>query len=215
MNARKGGLVTLLLGLLVLAFAGPFATPARADDEVSAALANVAKSRSTLTTLQVPFTQERELSLLSSKVTSKGDLILVSPDKMRWRLEAPDEATYWVSKEGIAYRTKDGAGKVSAGQAGGLSSLLDDVMLVVGGDLDKIKTRYDLTARKDGANITLTLTPKQDKVRKLVKRLVVTLDGAGLPRKLVMEEPEGDSTTVVFGEAKKNAQVDPALLTAR
>lgn len=203
------------LGLLLCATLGLGAAPARAEDEVTTALASIAKSRSSLTTLSVSFTQERELSLLSSKVTSKGDLLLVRPDKMRWRLEAPDDATYWVSKDGIAYRTKDGAGKVTAGQAGGLAALLDDVMLVVGGDLDKIKTRYDLTATKDGDRVIVTLSPKLDKVRKLVKKLVVTLDGEGLPRRLVMEEPEGDSTTVVFGEPKKNTKIDPALLTAR
>ena len=211
MDRPNGRFATLLLCLAL----GLGAKSARAEDDVSAALATIGKSRASLTTLQVPFTQERELSLLSSKVTSKGDLVLVRPDKMRWRLEAPDEATYWVSKEGIAYRTKDGAGKVTSGQAEGLSALLDDVLVVVGGDLDKIKTRYDLTAAKDGDRVTLTLVPKQDKVRKLVKRLVVTLDGEGLPRKLVMDEPEGDNTTVVFGEPKKNAKVDPAVVTAR
>ena len=202
-----------LLGT-VLALSAVTASTASAEEDSAAVLASVAKSRSALSTLQVSFTQERELSLLSSKVTSKGELLLVRPDRMRWRLEAPDDATYWVSKEGVAYRTKDGSGKVSAGQAGGLAALLDDVLLVVGGDLDKIKTRYDLSATKEGERITVTLLPRLERVRKLVKKLQITLDPDGLPRTLLMEEPEGDSTKIVFGEPKKNAKIDPAVLTA-
>ena len=202
-----------LLGA-VLALSAVTASTASAEEDSAAVLASVAKSRSALSTLQVSFTQERELSLLSSKVTSKGELLLVRPDRMRWRLEAPDDATYWVSKEGVAYRTKDGSGKVSAGQAGGLAALLDDVLLVVGGDLDKIKTRYDLSATKEGERITVTLLPRLERVRKLVKKLQITLDPDGLPRTLLMEEPEGDSTKIVFGEPKKNAKIDPAVLTA-
>jgi outer membrane lipoprotein-sorting protein len=216
---RASPLLVALVAVLAFPARGraepPAPVPAAASDDVAAALATIAKGRTGLTSLQVPFTQERELSLLSSTVKSKGELLLVRPDKMRWRLEAPDDATYWVSKDGIAYRTADGAGKVSAGQAGGLAALLDDVLVVVGGDLDKIKTRYTLTASRAGDRVTLTLVPIADKVKKVVKRLIVTFDELGSPKRLVLEEPEGDATTIVFGDAKRNAKVDAALLVPR
>jgi outer membrane lipoprotein-sorting protein len=194
--------------------AGPVAKTAEKQDELSEALAAITKSRASLKTLSVSFTQERELSLLSSKVTSKGSLLLARPDKMRWQLEAPDEATYWVSKAGIAYRTKDGSGKVTSGESGAMAALLDDVLVVVGGDLDKLKARYAMSASRDAQGRVLSLSPKLASVRKMVNSLVVTIDEAGLPKRLVLNEPEGDSTTIVFGEAKKNPTLDPAVLAA-
>lgn len=189
--------------------------PASKKDEAEAteALASIAKSRASLKTLSVSFTQERELSLLSSKVKSTGSLLLARPDKMRWKLEPPDEATYWVSKAGIAYKTKDGSGKVTSGESGAMAALLDDVLVVVGGDLDKLTARYTIAVSKDGDARVLTLTPKAASVKKMVNTLVVTVDEQGVPKRLVMNEPEGDSTTIVFGEAKRNAAIDPALLS--
>ena len=174
----------------------------------------MAKGRAALRTLEVGFVQERELSLLSSKVTSRGDLVLVRGGKMRWRLFAPDDATYWVSPQGIAYRTKDGSGTIGAAQAGGLAAVLDDLLIVVGGDLDKLKIRYDLTGRKQDDKVVLTLLPRAEKAKKVVKKLTVTLDSDGTPRRVVIEEPEGDSTTIAFGEAKKNGALDESVASA-
>ncbi|MEP7125371.1 MAG: outer membrane lipoprotein carrier protein LolA, partial [Byssovorax sp.] len=63
--------------------------PARAD-EVSDALAKIARARASLKTLTVPFTQERTIGLLASTVKSEGELTMVRPDKLRWELKAPD-----------------------------------------------------------------------------------------------------------------------------
>jgi outer membrane lipoprotein-sorting protein len=218
-GARGVGSVLVLLGLVAgparaEPSAGPVAKAAEKQDELSEALAAITKSRASLKTLSVPFTQERELSLLSSKVTSKGSLVLARPDKMRWRLEAPDDATYWVSKAGIAYRTKDGSGKVTSGESGAMAALLDDVLMVVGGDLDRLKARYAMSATREGSLRVLSLLPKLAAVQKMVKLLVVSIDDTGVPKRLVLTEPEGDSTTIVFGEAKKNVAIDPSMLAA-
>ena len=57
------------------------------------ALAEIAKARAKLTTLQGPFTQERTIALLASKVKSTGKMYMQRPDRLRWELEPPDAAT--------------------------------------------------------------------------------------------------------------------------
>src|SRR5437868_1155043 len=59
----------------------PVASAANAvDKELDSALADVAKARAALKTLQGPFVQERSIALLASKVKSKGRMTLVRPD---------------------------------------------------------------------------------------------------------------------------------------
>ena len=112
-------------------------------DALDTALADVAKARAKIATLQGPFAQERAISLLASKVKSTGKMWLVRPDRLRWELDPPDAATYWVLPDGLAYQTKSGSGKVAKGAQGPLGGVLSDLLVLLGGDLASLKARYD------------------------------------------------------------------------
>ncbi|HEU4534367.1 MAG TPA: outer membrane lipoprotein carrier protein LolA [Polyangiaceae bacterium] len=180
-------------------------------DAVDDALRDVTKAREKLRSLACPFTQERVLGLLATKVTSRGDLTLVRPDRLRWHLEPPDEATYWVTPEGVAYRSREGGGK--AGNAGPWGAMLGDLLVALGGDLARLRARYAIAAERPADGLTLTLTPKAPEAAKLLRSLRLTLAPDLLsPSRLVLEEPGDDRATIVFGPAKLNAPVDPSRL---
>jgi hypothetical protein len=181
--------------------------PARAD-AADDALRDVARARETLRSLACPFTQERELGLLANKVTSRGDLTLVRPDRLRWHLEPPDEATYWVTPDGVAYRSRDGACKAGGGPFG---ALLGDLLVALGGDLAKLRTRYGIAAERTPQGLTLTLTPKAADAAKVLRSLRLTLAPNLLsPQRLVLEEPGDGRSAIAFGPATVNAPVDPS-----
>ena len=97
---------------------GALAVTRRAHaDPLDDALARIAKARASLRTLVGPFTQERTISLLSTSVRSQGKLYLVRPDRLRWELDPPDDVVYWITPEGLAYRSKSGQGRVPPAQA--------------------------------------------------------------------------------------------------
>ncbi len=177
-------------------------------DAVDDALRDVARAREKFRTLACPFTQERVLGLLASKVTSRGDLTLVRPDRLRWHLEPPDEATYWLTPEGVAYRSREGSGKAAGGSFG---ATLGDLLVALGGDLATLRGRYGIAADRGADGLTLTLTPKAADAAKQLRSLRLTLAPDLLaPSRLVLEEPGDDRATIVFGPAKLNAPVDPA-----
>jgi outer membrane lipoprotein-sorting protein len=177
-------------------------------DAADDALRDVARAREKLRSLACPFTQERLLGLLASKVTSRGDLILVRPDRLRWHLEPPDEATYWLTPEGVAYRSREGGGKASGGPFG---ALLGDLLVALGGDLAKLRGRYSVAADRAAEGLTLTLTPKAADAAKALRSLRLTIAPDLLsPTRLVLEEPGDDRATIAFGHAKLNAPVDPS-----
>ena len=93
--------------------AGALALTRRAHaDPLDDALARIAAARASLHTLVGPFTQERTISLLATSVKSQGTVYLVRPDRLRWELEPPDDVVYWITPEGLAYRSKTGQGRV-------------------------------------------------------------------------------------------------------
>jgi hypothetical protein len=194
------------LGAAALALGAPRRASADPADD---ALRDVAKAREKFRTLACPFTQERVLGLLASKVTSRGDLTLVRPDRLRWHLEPPDEATYWVAPEGVAYRSREGGGK--SGPVGPWGALLADLLVALGGDLAKLRARYAINAERGADGLTLALTPKAADAAKVLRSLRLTLAPDLLaPARLVLEEPGDDRSVVAFGPAKLNAPIDPA-----
>ncbi len=178
------------------------------------ALADVAKARAKLTTLQGPFVQERSIALLASKVTSKGKMWMARPDRLRWELEPPDAAIYWVLPDGLAYQTKSGKGKVPKGAQGPLGGVLGDLLVLLGGDLATLKGRYELSLpKRDASELVLHASPKDAALAKTTKRVELTLgaDPAVLKRVVIVEAGD-DRSEITFGALARNAPVDPKLL---
>jgi hypothetical protein len=188
---------------------------ARAD-AVDDALARVARARAGLRTLVGPFTQERTIGLLAARVRSTGTLTLVRPDRLRWELAPPDAITYWFTPEGLAYR---GAGKggqrneghVNAAQST-LAASLDDLRTLLGGDLARLRARYDLRLVSDGAEgLVFDATPHDPALP--IKRLGFGLaPDATSPRFAELIEGPRDRTRIDFGTLQRDVPVDPALV---
>lgn len=201
----------LLASLLAFGLATAGGHAARAD-AVSDALTDIAKARAGLKTMVAPFTQERTIGLLATVVKSEGELTLVRPDRLRWELKPPDAISYWVTPEGLAFATPGGGGaSMGKGAAGKFGAVLGDLMTFLGGDLEKLRARYDLTVVSRGDGIILRAVPRADDVKKHVKALTLSM-GADFwsVRSVVIEENSGDKSVITFGKVARDVQVDPA-----
>lgn len=182
------------------------------DDE----LARIAAARASLKTLRATFRQVRTIGLLATEVESRGEMIVVRPERLRWELKPPDAVTYWVGPEGFAMATADGVVKVGKAAAGRFGAVLEDLLVLIGGDLRKLKERYELevSARTDG--MTLAAKPRADRnpdVAKHVSVLRMTL-GSELwqVQQLTIEERGGDRSVVTFDPNERDVPVAPELM---
>lgn len=207
--------------LLRLGLAAPLAIAtaslarrARADAPLDQALADIAKARAKIETLQGPFTQERTIALLASKVKSTGKLYLVRPDRLRWELDPPDAAVYWVLPDGLAYKTKSGSGKIAKNAQGPMGGVLGDLLVLLGGDLATLKARYDLTlVKRDATGCVIHAVPKDKALAKTTQRveLGMSADLATMTRVSIVEKGN-DRSDVTFGALVRNAKIDPKLV---
>jgi hypothetical protein len=199
------GASALLLATRAEAFDGP----------VADLLARVAKARAPVRTLKGPFTQTRTIGLLSTDVRSVGSLTLVRPDRLRWRLEPPDDITFWVGPEGLAYRSAHGQGRLPATSAR-MAGALEDLHELLGGDLSGLTHRWSLTVLRDdatGAEIEAlpraTDASSSGGVAAVARQLRLAL-GPDLvrPTRVLLVEGEHDRTVIDFGDLSVNAPVD-------
>ncbi len=196
---------------------------ARADERVPLSEARleelvreVARARQGVRTLSGPFTQIRKLGLMKAQIQSQGRIILVLPDRLRWELLPPDEVVYWVTPEGLSYRSRSGQGSVRGGNARALAAGLEDLRAMLGGDLGQLRRRYELRAfaspgGRDEIEFESTPKPGQDVRGMKAIHFGIAKDRVR-PTFARLFEQNGDHSEIRFGELRPNVPVDPALM---
>ena len=178
-------------------------------------LARIARARAPVRTLKGPFTQTRTIGLLSTDIRSVGAVALVRPDRLRWELSPPDDVTFWVGPEGLAYRSAHGQGRMPASSAR-IAASLQDLHSLLGGDLARLTERWTLTALRDDATgveieararVPASAGPATPRTMRFAL-------GADLvrPTRALLVEGEHDRTAIEFGDLAVNAPVDESAM---
>jgi outer membrane lipoprotein-sorting protein len=171
-------------------------------------LARIAAARAPVRTMQGPFAQTRVIGLLSTDVKSRGTLSLVRPDRLRWALGPPDDVTFWVGPEGLAYRSAHGEGRLAPG-TGHVADSLEDLHALLGGDLASLDRHWVVRVVRDdatGAELEATARAPADGEPRAMT-LVLAADLVR-PRRAVLVEGPRDRTTIEFGDVVVNAPID-------
>ena len=176
-------------------------------------LARIAKARAPMRTLQGPFTQTRTIGLLSTDVRSTGAMALVRPDRLRWHLAPPDDVTFWVGPEGLAYRSAHGQGRVPASSAR-IAAALQDLHALLGGDLAELGARWSLTVLRDdasGAEFEATAAAPDGSASSPggARRMRFALaPDLVRPTRALLVEGDQDRTAIEFGDLTVNGPID-------
>jgi hypothetical protein len=203
----------------VLAWAATsfIAYEARADAGAPASeavLQRISAARARLSTLHGPFTQTRTIGLLATDVRSQGTISLVRPDRLRWELAPPDDVTFWIGPDGLAYRSAHGHGKVPEENAR-MAAALDDMRALLGGDLAKLRERWALTLwRDDPTGVELEATSRAGAAAGLTSMRFALAPDLLRPTRVLLVEGPRDKTRIEFGELTVNSPIDPSTMQA-
>ncbi len=201
--------------LLAAAAAGLVAVQSRhaAADDVDEALKKITKARGSIKTLQATFEQKRVIGLLATAVQSTGKLTLVRPDRLRWELNPPDAVTYWIGPTGLAMRNSEGVTKIGAGAAGRFAVVLSDLLIMLGGDMSKLRSRYSLTVSRDQGRMVLSATPTNKVVKKHIAKLrLVARKQLWSVERVEIHERNGDKSLIDFAPFVRNKKIAAAYM---
>jgi outer membrane lipoprotein-sorting protein len=178
----------------------------RADEDK---LAAVTRARAGVKTLVGPFSQVATIGLLRAQQQSSGTLYLQYPNRIRWELGAPDSVTYWVAPEGLAYRGAHGSGRVAPNTA--QQADVDALRSILAGDPSALRARFDVKEiPSDTGGPAFECTAKAPGP---LKKLTFSLDADLVrPRKATIVYDNRNQTQITFGDLKRDAPIDPALL---
>lgn len=193
--------------LLLLAF------PAMPDDaaltpvgDITPIIRDLEQKMSSLESVYLEFTQERHLSLFAEPLKSSGVMLIARPDRIRWETTQPYGSILLGDSKSVAqFELVDGQwNKLKIGFREMLKQVMEQMVLMHQGRLDALTRDYEISIAT-GDVAVITLTPKDKDVRSMLSALDVIMEpDYSATREVVMKEPGGDFTRIVFDREIRN-----------
>lgn len=160
-----------------------------------------------LKTLQASFTQEKSSALFAENAVQKGKLSYQAPSKLRWEYTSPKAMTLLFDDRKVSVVTEKGVLNNPNKMLNELGSMI--INTINGSNLCDDK-KFDIKFYKNSqdGSYTAKLKPLDKKIQASYSRIQVILNGKDyLAEKVILNESNGDVTTIIFSNKKVNQPI--------
>ena len=148
------------------------------------------------------FRESKHLALLEAPLESEGTLFFDPPDRLARHTTSPAASSLVVSGERVLMRDATGEQQVTLGGSEVARSLVESFLVVLQGDLGRLRERYEVEFDAQGDAWHLRLdSPARRAFRQLVQSLDIDGQGAAVKR-IEMAESNGDRTVTEFTQVE-------------
>jgi len=199
-----------LIAAMMLApaiFAADNVTPQSVTDPAPI-LQDLQRKMSALGSVYFELTQERHLKLFTEPLKSEGFMLIERPDQIRWETTAPYQSILLGDKKSVAqFEFTDGKWqKLKLGFPQMLQRVMEQMSLMNQGKLDALTGDYTISVSTNNETI-LTLVPKDQNARSVLASIEVKMaPDFSATREVVMNEPNGDFTRIIFNREKREVK---------
>jgi len=203
-------LFTLLLSCMMLQ-AQSSGDVEQTGEKRSALTASIEKAHKQMTSLSAQFTQRKSSALFTEDAVQKGKLNYKSPKMLRWEYTSPKAMTVIFANGKVLLKTDKGTVQNP-------NKMLNEMGTMIIGtingsflnDASNFSAKYYKNS-KTGA-VTVVLTPVNKRIKAYYTKMTITLDAKTLlADKVVMQEVNGDTTTITFSHKKTNLSLSDSL----
>jgi len=171
-------------------------------------LQDLQRKMSSLGSVYFELTQERHLKLFTQPLKSEGFMLIERPDQIRWETSAPYQSILLGNHQSVAqFEFADGKWeKLKLGFPQMLKRVMEQMSLMNQGKLDALTSDYIISV-STGSVAVVTLVPKDENTRAILSSLEVQmLPDFSATREVVMNEPNGDFTRIIFRREKRDVK---------
>ncbi len=174
-------------------------------------LQDLQRKMSTLDTVWLEFVQERNLKLFAQPLRSEGVMLIQRPDLIRWETTAPFQSILLGGRQSVAqFERTDGVWKkLKLGFPEMLRRVMNQMAQMNQGKLDALTADYTISV-STGSLSVVTLVPKDAAIRSVLSSIEVKmLPDFSATREVVMNEPSGEFTRIIFRNEKRGVKFPP------
>lgn len=149
--------------------------------------------------VQGRFVQQRFLKSLAAPITLQGQFTLVAKKGLLWQLEKPFANQLRVKLDGITqWNGKQWAGNQKPGQSEQIGLFLG----LLSGNIDGLKSQFDMKLSGNAQNWKLMLTPNSLLMKQIFTS--IEIEGDQTAKRLQLNEVQGDRTQIDFQQIRLN-----------
>jgi outer membrane lipoprotein-sorting protein len=180
-----------------------------AKSEISAYTASISKASSALTSLQCSFTQTKQIAVLSESVVSKGKLLYKKENKLSWQYLSPYPYLFALNGDKVTIKNDKSTKQFDTKS----NALFKEISLLLvnsvsGKELIDAK-KFDVSFFQNAKLVQVRLTPKNKTLKSMLSTISLNFDNTTyMVQTIVLTEPMGDTTTIVFSDKKINQPID-------
>ena len=164
----------------------------------------ISKAHQQVQTLSANFTQEKSSTLFTEKVIQKGVFCYQSPKQLRWEYKSPKALTLLFDDTKVTILTDKGAVNNPNKMLNELGKM---IINTINGTNMSDNSNFDISYAKNtqDGNYIAILKPINKKIKANYNSIKVVLNGKDyLAEKVIMNESNGDVTTIFFSNKKIN-----------
>ncbi len=210
MNPKRSTICLLLVFFFSMPIFAQEAGTEVTGEKRTALVSTIEKAHQQLTSLSATFTQEKTSALFTEKVVQKGKLQYKAPKQLRWEYTSPKTMTVIFSNGKVLLKTDKGTIANPNRMLGEMGSM---IINTINGSFLKESTDFKIRYFKNNSGqITAVLTPLNKKIKAYYKDITITLNSTThLADKVVLNETNGDATTIIFSDKKSNTSLPDSL----
>lgn len=203
-----------ILALILLAQFG-FAQNFKSVKDTAALRLKVEQMSKTVNSIESDFTQEKNLSLLSEKILSKGHFVFKKENLLRWEYNTPYKYLIVINKDKIWIKDEKKTAKYDMNSNKVFKEINDIMIACVQGNIFK-SGKFKVAYFENEKYYKLELTPLQKNMKESLKKINMYFDKSVTSvTKLDMVEPNDDYTTLEFINKKLNGAVADNIFTVK
>lgn len=159
----------------------------------------------TIKTLTADFVQTKNIASLSEPAVSQGKIYFAAPDAMRWEQNKP--SSFLMVFAGKSAKIKIGEAAVQEFNASSNRMFNELSSIIIGGITGEIFTKqkgYQITFGESNGLTKATLVPHNKQMRKYIASIEMVFNAEWLAQQIVLNEGNGNKTTIDFTAIKIN-----------
>ncbi|WP_027797189.1 outer membrane lipoprotein carrier protein LolA [Paraburkholderia acidipaludis] len=184
--------LAVALGALTPAFAGAAsATPAAAATSSSWTLDRLMAALAQRKSGRASFKETKYLAIAAQPIESSGELVFVAPDHLEKNTLSPKPEHLVVDGDMLTVDRNNHTYTLPLARYPELGAFIESIRATLTGNRPALEETYQIALAGNGEDWTLTLTPRDARMLKVVS--TITLEGtADVLRSVAIEQPGGD-----------------------
>ena len=162
----------------------------------------------TISTIESDFVQEKNLSVLANKITSRGHFCFMKESNIRWEYMQPYKYLIIINKDKIFIKEEGNQKQYDIQSNRMFQEMNKFISGCIQGDILKNDKEYNMGYYEDDKYYFVKLVPVAEKMRQMLNEVQIWFDKSDLTvSRIRMMESGGDYTKIDFTGKKLNTQI--------